>query len=178
MTLPKNSNASDGTNERPDTPARARTRARLQQLLLAATAMGAAASEPDHRIVCDPLPPPISCPEDGNMGQRLYSEASWAERAGKLIARVRVTYAYRGSRRGAKLVFEGNPKLTGAKLLRVARGPAAIEFDCRPNRSVAKVTVFVPMTCDATDACYRMELDVRRPQAETAVPITVIKTGC
>jgi hypothetical protein len=178
MTLPKSSTANDEASGGPDTPARARTKARLHQLLLAATAVGAAASEPDHRIVCDPLPPPMTCSQDGNLGQRLYSQATWVERDGKLVAHVRVTYGFRGARRGAKLVFQGNPRLTGAKLVRVAREADALEFECLPEAGVTKVPIFVPMTCDSEDACYRMELDVRRPQAQAAVPVTVIKTGC
>jgi hypothetical protein len=150
----------------------------MHQLLLTATALGAGASEPDHAIVCDPLPPPIICAQDGNMRRALFSSAVWTQIDANLVARVRVTYHFDGRRHAARLEFSGDPQLTGAKLARVARQPTWIEFDCLPNAGATKVAVFVPLTCDAKSACYRIELDVRQPQANVDVPFTLVTTRC
>jgi hypothetical protein len=183
VTVPKKPAVADKTddqpvpeNERPESPARTRTRLRMHQLLLTATALGAGASEPEQSIVCDPPPPPLTCPRDGSMRRVLFASASWTQVNASLLVRVGVTYHdWQGD---VELQFAGDPRLTGASLARLSRHATRIEFDCVPNAGAAKITVFVPMTCNAKNACYQMELDVRQPQAKTKVPITVIKTGC
>jgi hypothetical protein len=160
----------------------------MRQLLLTATAVGASACErvqvPTHPIVCDPLPQPITCAADGNMGsqtQRIHATAVWTQVDSSLVARVRIAvYTPFDSPLpdDAALSFAGDPQLTGAKLARVARQATWIEFDCLPNAGATKVAVFVPLTCDAKSACYRIELDVRQPQANVDVPFTLVTTRC
>jgi hypothetical protein len=168
----------------PESPARERTRSRMRKLLLAATTMGTGACDPGP-IVCDPLPPPITCTTDGNMGSRadrIYAAATWTQVGADLVARVRISFSlYQStgsSRYDAALSFSGDPQLTRARLLRVDRQATTIEFDCLPDAGASTVAVFVPMTCSTMGACYRMELDVRQPQANARVPVTTIKTGC
>ncbi len=170
----------------PESPVRMRTRNRMQQLLLTASAIGACAC--DHSVVCDPLPPPITCTANGNLGSpmsynsdRISVTARWVQSGSALVARVRISFSLitrYGSQQDAAVAFSGDPQLKGASVARVDRQATVIEFDCAPDAGATTVTVFVPMTCNAGAACYRLELDVRQPQANANVPFSRLPTGC
>jgi hypothetical protein len=188
MTLPKHESEETRKASVPvqpaESPVRLRTRSRMQQLLLTAGAIGACACDGKGRddlpIVCDPLPPPITCAQDGNMGNELHHFGGWAQSDAGLVASMSVTSDFYGAgyHSGAPLVFSADPQVTGGKLTRVVRHETSISFDCLPDAGATKVTIFVPLTCDAKPACYRMELDPRQAKEGAEVRVSVITTGC
>lgn len=161
----------------PESLLRRRVRERMKALLVMGTAVGAAACGDGASV--DPLPPPLRCGTSGNshgIASRIAATASWAASDSGLVARMRLQIAlYRDD---APLSFVGGATVSGGTLVRVTRQDRVLDLDVLPDADAASIDVSIPLSCDLTPACHRIQLDVRQPRAGSSIPLLLLGGGC
>jgi hypothetical protein len=158
---------------KPASPARERTLRHMRRLLAKAAFAGAALEGAGCiPIVCDPLPPPVTC-QDGvttdELSAATWWEAHWAQGPGGLNIQLQVgVYA-------ENLTFSGAPSCEGATLESFGREDYELTVLCTPTQGATTVTISIPMKCDAgTDVTLHLTLDVSgTPAVGGTIPVTI-----
>jgi hypothetical protein len=163
----------DAALPRPASPARERTLRHMRRLLAKAALAGAALESAGCiPIVCDPLPPPVTC-DDGVTNDELafaaFSQAHWVQGPSGLMIEVRIWLE------SYNLSFTGTPSVESATLDSFAMQKSELTLFCTPTSGATTVRASIPLKCDAdTDAVLPLVLDVSGPSGVGfAVPVTI-----
>ncbi len=158
---------------KPTSPARDRTLRHMRRLLTKAALAGAALESAGCiPIVCDPLPPPVTC-DDGvtndELAQATWSQAHWVQGPSGLMIEVRIWLE------SSSLSFTGTPSVESATLDSFAMQKSELTLFCIPTSGATTVRASIPLKCDAvTDATLPLVLDVSGPSGVGfAVPVTI-----
>ncbi len=164
MTAPKKPAPSETTgapsspeSEWPESPVRSQARRRLQELLVASSALGAISCSLTHG---DPVPPPLRCEANGGPSallEYIHGSADWVENESGRTLRVRVTVQAWG---GGPLSVAGDPRLVGAALVRVEPFGPETRIYCTPAAGASQVDVIVPLSCSGIASCYHFRFDL------------------
>ncbi len=139
---------------------------------LGGAAVGLAAAESCGPVVCDPLPPPITCanPTRAELQQAMGLSANWAAGdAGALVVHLRVSNSGRQT-----VTFARSVTPTNATVLGVTTTATTIEVDLAPNAGASTISVGLTFDCSGTTDAMTLSLDVSStPQAGNPVTATI-----
>jgi hypothetical protein len=145
-------------------PARERARHHLRGLLATGAVTGAAAQlAACPPVVCDPMPPPLTCAAaqttEYYLGYWVGVQAHWVLHVGNTwsIAGDVSSYATGTDRR---IVFTADPVLVGATLDAVDRSATNIHFACTPTAGADEVRMDVAINCNDVADMLRLRLDI------------------
>lgn len=156
----------------PNSP-RERTRRHMRRMLKAA-AMGIVASSSGAGcIVCDPLPPPISCSQDlteSYLSQFMGWTGAWVD-----VENVGLAVSLDIYINTTGLDFADQPTAQEATISYVAKQPGQITLVLVPSADATSVQVSIPVTCGEKTATLDLAVDVTgQRQAGSYVAITTV----
>lgn len=153
---------------------RQRIERHLRQLVTAGAVTGASlqltACPP---VVCDPLPPPLTC--SGDMGTDdfnswIYRSAMWISSGGGVLASVTLQIELYGD--AGRLAFTAAPTLQGGSLVDHTLTEHQLDLKIRPDTGVDEVLITVPVDCKGIAEQLQLVLDVRdAAQVGQSIPI-------
>jgi len=150
---------------------RSRTVRHLRRLL-AAGAVGGAAVQLPGCIVCDPLPPPISCETDllTSTDVLRFTTARWTQ--SDTNDAVDVTIGGGAYTQG--LTFADDPVLIGGTLVssEFSDGGEMVWFTFLPDEGVTDINISIPVVCEDQDRVLSYTLDLSRGTSD-AIRISV-----
>lgn len=135
-------------------------------------ALGLASAESCSPIVCDPLPPPITCsnPTRAELQSAMTFTAAWvAGDGGALQVRLQLQNFGRTT-----VTFSSAVTLTGAALGGAAATASGLTVTLSPAAGATAVTAQVPFDCSGVADALTLTLDVSgTPAAGSSVPVTL-----
>jgi len=141
--------------------------------LLAAGAVGGAAAQLPGCIVCDPLPPPISCESDLMTSTDVLQSTTARWTQFDTNDAVRVTIGGGIYTRG--LTFADDPILIGGTLVssEFSDGGEMVWFTFLPDGGVTEVIMTISVVCEGQDRVLSYTLDISRgPSRGILVSVT------
>lgn len=139
---------------------------------LGGAAVGLAAAESCSPLVCDPLPPPITCanPTRAELQNAMSFTARWvAGDAGALEVHLTVSYFGRQT-----VTFARAVTATNATVKSVSTTATALDADLSPAAGATTVTVALTFDCAGTTDAMTLSLNVSgTPQAGNPVTVTI-----
>lgn len=139
---------------------------------LGSAGLGLAAAESCTPLVCDPLPPPITCanPTRHELQSALDLRAVWqAGDAGTLELRLTVQNNGRQA-----VTFSPTVTATNATVRGSTTTSSSLTADLAPSAGASTVTVTVSFDCAGTNDLVTLSLNVSgTPAAGTTVPVTI-----
>ena len=139
---------------------------------LGSAGLGLAAAESCTPLVCDPLPPPITCanPTRSELQSALSLRAVWqAGDAGALELRLTVENNGRQA-----VTFSPTVTATNATVRGSATTVSSLTADLAPTSGASTVTVTVSFDCAGTNDLVTLSLNVSAtPSAGLFVPVTI-----
>ncbi len=143
--------------------------ARVTALGGAALGLSACESGP---IVCDPLPPPITCanPTRAELQQAMVLQAQWvAGQGGALQVALAVDFVGQPS-----VTFSSTVSVTGGTAGDVVVSPRSLAVNLAPGAGATAVSVVVTFDCSGTTDAMTLRLDVQSPpHAGSPVPVSI-----
>jgi len=135
-------------------------------------ALGLASAESCSPIVCDPLPPPITCsnPTRAELQNAMTFTATWvAGDGGALQVQLQLQSSSRTT-----VTFSSSVTLTQATLEGAASTANTLTVTLAPNAGATAVTALVSFDCSGTADTMTLTLDVSgTPVAGGNVPVTL-----
>lgn len=139
---------------------------------LGGAAVGLSACESCGPVVCDPLPPPITCanPTRAELQRAMYLEAQWvAVEGGGLEVLLEVEYQGR-----QPVAFASMVTVVGATQKKLVVTPTSVALNFAPAAGISTVTVGLTFDCSGTTDAMTLSLDVSgTPSAGSRVTVTI-----
>jgi hypothetical protein len=153
---------------------RQRIERHLRQLVTAGAVTGASlqltACPP---VVCDPLPPPLTC--SGDMGTDdfnswIYRNAMWISADAGVLASVTLQIELYGD--AGRLAFTAVPVVQGGTLVHHTLAERQLDLQVRPDSGVDEVLITVPVDCKGIAEQLVLALDVSTAaQVGQSIPV-------
>lgn len=141
---------------------------------LVGSALGLAATESCGIIVCDPLPPPLSCPNPGHdeLTSAVWFDASWVDVDGGPLE----VLLHASDLNGGGLAFTNGVTVTGGTLrsAQVNLSGSGLEVAIAPATGSTTLTVVLSYTCSSTPTTMTVTLDVSAPRAGGSVAVHLV----
>lgn len=169
----------DKGHERLVASPRDRTLAHMRRLLATAVAgasIGGCCNEDGNPVVCDPLPPPVSC-SSGTRPEKLFHDAmeargAWRNKNGRMLIEVIVTV---GGARGASVSIDDAPTVRDARLVssQLVGGNYVILIEPTKGK---EPTLVVPVSCTGTHLSIELAVTAPLPAKENATVLVEPRT--
>jgi hypothetical protein len=149
----------------PASPVRERARKHLRNLLATSAVTGAAAKMAACiPVVCDPMPPPLTC--DASQDTSYYvgntfvsAQAQWVLGAGNSWT-VSVVVNSNSYASDGRITFSADPVVIGATVGPVTRTETQVSFSLTPETNATSVRVDLAISCQDVADALRFRLDV------------------
>lgn len=139
---------------------------------LGGAAVGLAACESCGPVVCDPLPPPITCanPTRAELQRAMYLQAQWVAGEGGAL-QVALVVEFLGQ---PSVTFSPTVSVTGGTQKDLVVAPRSLAVNLAPGAGAAFVSVGLTFNCSGTLDAMTLRLDVQDPpHAGSPVPVSI-----
>lgn len=148
----------------PPSPVRERARKHLRNLLATGAVTGAAAQVAACiPVVCDPMPPPLTCSADNRtdyyLPEYVGAQAHWVLGAGNSYT-VSVVISSYATAADEKIVFTADPVLVGGTSGPIDRKESQISFSFAPSAGATEARFDVAINCNAVADTLRFRVDL------------------
>jgi hypothetical protein len=141
---------------------------------LGGAALGLASAESCTPLVCDPLPPPITCanPTHAELQQAMNFTAQWVSGDGG-APQVQLSVSNFGRQ---QVTFSSTVTATGATVVGVSTTDSSLTADLAPTSGATSATVSLNFDCAGTTDAMTLRLDLGGSPTVGA-PVTVTLTA-